>query len=208
MAIWPFGAAKPSAELSSKLVADTLALIPAHTAQEICQHMDLTDEAAALLSPLLTPVEFLKLLIEHEHWLPAVQFLAYGLPNREALRWTCICLQTMQQTSDDPSVTSLVGLAQQWVRQPTDENRLAAAAAAKKTAFDTPAAWAAAAAGWGQASEDAPDIPAPDVNPQLAARGAAGAIAIAAGQSQQADQVYCQFLKIGIELASGHSKPV
>ena len=98
-----------------------------------------------------------------------VKTLAHGMPDREGVHWAA---QSAQKVSDKlpASDAEAMKAAQTWAKNPTPENKAAAAAAAAKTNHRGPGALAAQGAAWAQ-----PAAPAASATP--AAPATAGAAA-------------------------------
>lgn len=182
-----------------------LKLVTAATAAEVCQHWKVPDEAQPLLRPDMSPEQFLKQLMKQKLYLPAVEFLAHGLPKREAVWWACVCLRSVQGSYEQPAFQAQLTAAENWARGPTEENRLAASASVARHGHDTPAAWVASAAGWSGGSFTTPPEPPVPPDEYLTAKSAAGAITLAATQAPKPLKEYPAFLALGIEVANGVS---
>jgi len=80
----------------------------------------------------------------------ALALVARTLPKRYAVAWACDCLKTA--FANDPQATDVdragLALAQQWLADPTEDNRRAAMEFAERDEFSSPGAWVAASAGW------------------------------------------------------------
>lgn len=78
-----------------------------------------------------------------------VKTMAHGMPDREGVHWAA---QSAAKVSDKlpPSDVHAMQAAQTWVKSPTEANKAAAGAAAAKTDFKGPGAWAAQGAAWSQ----------------------------------------------------------
>ncbi len=93
------------------------------------------------------PLVFIQNLLDSATPEDAVGFCAYLLPKREAVWWACQCIRaTMTDMSDEDR--GLVEIAEAWVSQPEEENRVAALEAGMQASDSGPAAWAALAAAW------------------------------------------------------------
>jgi hypothetical protein len=160
-----------------------LTKISGRTVPEITSKSKPQPEAQALLAPGLTPLGYVLALEENKHALDAVNFIAHGLPEREAVWWACQSARTVAEKLNSAERAALAA-AEAWVRSPSPEKKAAAAAAAAKTEFKGPGGWAAQAAGWTQ--DPAPLKPAPKSAdaappPVLTPPAVGGAILLAAG---------------------------
>lgn len=152
--------------------------LAAKTAAEICK--DCKPEAAAkeLLTPQQTPSQFLAALQEKHLSAEMVKVLAHGLPDREGVAWAVQCAQKVAGTLPAADAQALQA-AQAWVKNPSAEKQATAAAAAERTDFQGPGAWAAQAAAW--AGEGTPKPPAADgvASPRLTPQAVAAAVLLA-----------------------------
>jgi hypothetical protein len=128
-------------------VPSLLPKITAPTAAIVCMEYEPAPPAKQLLTPQQTPPQFFDLLEKNHISEEEVNFLAYGLPERESVWWATQCAQ---KVSNPINVTdhAAVKAAEDWVKAPSELTQKAAADAAAKTDFQTPGAWAAQAAAW------------------------------------------------------------
>jgi len=182
-----------------------LVKVTAKTAAEVCKHFSLGEEAKKLLRDGLTPVQFLDTLMEKQQFVDAVRFLAHALPKREAVWWACLCGRAVAGSNAAPKIAAALQAAEKWVVDPSEENRRAAMPAAEAAEFKTPAGCAAVAAFWSGGSLGPPSAPVVPPDPYLTAHGVAGAVMVAAVQSEpeKAPEKYRKFLAQGIEVAKG-----
>jgi hypothetical protein len=160
-----------------------LTKISGRTVAEIASKSKPQPEAQALLAPGLTPLGYVLALEENKHALDAVNFIAHGLPEREAVWWACQSAQMVAEKLNSAERSALAA-AEAWVRNPSPEKKAAATAAAAKTEFKGPGGWAAQAAGWAQdpaplklGPKSADAAPPPALTPPAVG----GAILLAAG---------------------------
>ncbi|HVJ51861.1 MAG TPA: hypothetical protein VM689_05330 [Aliidongia sp.] len=106
----------------------------------------------AVLDDWERPALLLGRLIELELFAEAARYLAYALPEREAVWWACMCVA---HTALEPSVPERHALdaAEAWVRRPDEEMRREAAWAAAAAGYGVPGAWPALAAYWSRRSK-------------------------------------------------------
>src|SRR5947209_1881184 len=69
--------------------APELPKITAPTAAEICAKSKPSPEGKALLTPTMTPPEYLQALKKNKLSVDCVHFLAHGLPEKDAICWAC-----------------------------------------------------------------------------------------------------------------------
>ncbi len=134
----------------------------------------------------------------------AITFCAYLLPRREAVWWGHQCLSQMPDLMSPIDNQHLL-LAENWVRQPEEGERVAALNSAMATDPKTPGVWVALAAGWSGGSmvdEGMSPVPPP---PFLTAKaintGILGALADIDTVSRS--QVLKSFVDMGEQLATG-----
>jgi hypothetical protein len=151
------------------LITPSLPKITAPTAAEVCQGYQPSPEAQSLQVPGQTPAQYLQALKQHQLSGESIKFLAHGMPDREATWWATQSAQKVAPPSN-PADLAAIQAADAWVKNPTPATQQAAAAAAAKTDYQTPGAWAAQAAAWSQ--PPAPALPAAPAVP--AAPGVAG----------------------------------
>ncbi len=179
--------------------------VDAINASELLQHFDLEEGANEVLHPDMNPEGAVAALIEHDFLYDAVRLLAHGLPKREAVWWACIVARQVQTPDTDEDNINALIVAETWARKPTEENRLRCRGLAEKTAYKTPASWAATAASWSTGSlapEGEPEIEPPFY---LYAHAVAGGVTLA-GVELNADQpaeAIKGFLAQGVNLAEG-----
>jgi hypothetical protein len=92
-------------------------------------------------------LEYLRSLAESEEPNKAVAFCAYLLPRREAVGWGCRCVKNLLPklpADEEPALQA----AEAWVRQPEEEQRLAALELGMRSSARSPTTWLTLAAGW------------------------------------------------------------
>jgi hypothetical protein len=100
-----------------------------------------------MIEPADVPsLEFLKTLSEQPPIDKAVGFCAYLLPRREAVWWGCQCVRNLAVPIANEEAT--LQAAENWVREPEDDRRLAALALGRQSNYRLPGTWMALAAGW------------------------------------------------------------
>jgi hypothetical protein len=152
-------------------------------AADLCERIDLSDEARSLLSEYLTPLEFMALLVEKQKFGDAIRILAHLLPKRVAVWWACRCARQAAGDQLPSRLESAVKAAETWATELNEETRYAAFAQANNAGLGTSAgcaAMAAFASAGSLASAGEPVVPPPE---GLAAQLIAGSVLIAAGQN-------------------------
>ena len=126
-------------------VPPELPRISERSAAELCKECKPDPAALQLLNPQQTPAQFLAVLQERNLGADMVKVLAQGLPDREGVAWAVKC--ALKVADKLPAADALaMRAAEAWVKSPTAERQAAAAAAAQRTDFQGPGAWAAQAA--------------------------------------------------------------
>jgi hypothetical protein len=77
----------------------------------------------------------------------AVKSMAHGLPERDSVKRAVASAEKVSNPAHETDLEAIQA-AKAWTQNPTPEAQKAAAAAAGKTDFQTPGAWAAQAAAW------------------------------------------------------------
>jgi hypothetical protein len=100
-----------------------------------------------MLEPADVPsLEFLKALTEQPPIDKAIGFCAYLLPRREAVWWGCQSVRSLAAPIANEEAT--LQAAENWVREPEDNRRLAALALGRQSHYRLSGTWMALAAGW------------------------------------------------------------
>jgi hypothetical protein len=143
----------------------------------------LSDEARSRLDPALNVRALLDSLRHDGRLEDAVRVLTHVLPRQYALAWGCECWQAVHAGIEpDPSDKGALAAALRWLKEPTEENRVAAVELADRLAYRSSAAWLAAAAGWCGGSmlpAGQPEVPPP---PTLSSDAVRSAVFLAAAE--------------------------
>lgn len=180
--------------------------IQAHTAKELLDHFELSDEEAESVLVLdTTPRISIERLMKNGSYMDAVKLLAHALPKREAVWWACLAARAAQSPDTDEANQKALLAAEAWARKPTESNRLRARELGKLTRHKTPSSWAATACAWcagSMAEEGEPEVSPP---PYLYAHAVAGAISLAAVtiNIDEPEVPYETFMAQGIHIACG-----
>jgi hypothetical protein len=181
-----------------------LVKIKAATAAEVAAHFDLKNEARQFLLEGMAPKEFVDALMANRQYLAGIDFVAHGLPPREAIWWGSLCLQHACGDALSASDWAACRAAVQWVLWPTDENRAAAKAPAEAAGLGSPAGALAAAAnqtGGNLAPPKGPPVAPPFAPPKAVAL----AVKLAATKGDPARIIDRQrsYFELGIAVAEG-----
>ncbi len=188
-------------------ITEPLTMMSGRTVPEICGDFELQEEAKPHLNGGLAPHEFLDLLIGAKLYADATRFLTYGLPKRQAVWWSCLCVRSVPACYGDQISAEALQAAEAWVKDPVETNREAALETGGKHKFEmptAPAGWTAMAAGWsgGESTTDDENVPTPPEH--LTAHAASGAILLAAtAVPDRAAETYLKFLETGVQIAQG-----
>lgn len=187
-----------------KIQTEPFRKVAAASAAEVCERVDLSDDAKSMLVPNLSPQGFLARLVEREQMGDAVRFLAFAMPAREGIWWACVSAHRCLPLPT-PLETRCLGLASAWVYEPDDKRRWACMAAAESAKFEGAAAYAALAVFWSGGSlapEGMPECPA---DPKLAPIGVGASVllAITNGDPKRLNERFIDAMKSGIDIADG-----
>jgi hypothetical protein len=163
----------------------------------------LSPEAAALLTPALSPQAFLALLMKGRHFSDAVRFLAFSLPPREGVWWACVTARGGGRLS--PSETDCLERVTAWAYEPDEARRRACMEAAEGLKFEGAAAYAALSAFWSGGSMAPEGMPEAPPDPSLCPTGVGASVllAVAAGEPQSADRRFEEAIERGTDIANG-----
>jgi uncharacterized protein DUF6931/type III secretion system (T3SS) inner membrane Yop/YscD-like protein len=177
---------------------------PERTAEQVCQKLELSPEAKALLTPELEPQPFVEILIEKQRCIDAMGVLAHLLPKRQSVWWACQCVRHMGLPLAAIDQAAL-DAAEQWVADPSEANRRAAQSAAEPTKYRTAAGWAATAAFWSAGSLSHPNLPEVPPADELTGKAVNAALMIAAsaGEPIKIPEYYAAFCRLGLEIVAG-----
>jgi hypothetical protein len=176
--------------------------------EEVLARCELPEEAAVCAQGAPDAAAVIGALIKNRFLVEAARVFAHALPKREAVWWACMCaLHTAGEKLGEPDRKARE-LAEQWVRQQTDELRREAMAQATKAGFQSPEAWAGVAAFWSGDSLAPVDaqtkVPPP---PHLTGVAVVGAVTLASVREKPAlkDARLERFLSSARDIAAGGS---
>ncbi len=135
----------------------------------------------------------------------AVRLAAHALPKREAVWWACMCARAVPDPALAPTDLAALDAAERWVRRPDEAARRTAEAAAHKTQFRSPEAWAAMGAFWSggsMAPEGQPVVPPAE---HLTGVAVAGAVVLSAVRvrPERQEARFLRFLDAARDIAAG-----
>jgi len=176
--------------------------IAAKKALDVTKHYELDEEAEPLLVEDISPLLFIKALMDAELYTEAVKFLAHALPKRESVWWAC---QSAKTDTSPKANTEALAAAEAWVMKPDEENRKGCMELAEKDKMKSSGSWAALAAFWSSGSiindESIEQIVPPP--PFQYAQAVAGAVSIAATGHTSPDEAFIDLIKRGVDIANG-----
>lgn len=122
-----------------------------------------------------TPLEFIAILARSPTPEEAITFSAYLLQRRKAVWWAHECARSVLHLLTDQDRQMLV-LAEAWVREPEEEQRMQALDGGMACDSKTPGVWVALAAGWSGGSMAGPGLPGVPPPPHLTPRAVNAAV--------------------------------
>ncbi len=205
LAILGFGRSSRKCAESAGVV-EPFTMISGRTAA-ICRTFELQEEAEARLEGDPAPHEFVDRLIRAGLHGEATRFLAYGLPEREAVRWAALCVRRVPACWSDEIAKEALAAGEAWVKEPGQSTRERASTAAGRHKFEmptAPAAWVAMAAAWAKSGSAAPAETSAAQPEHMTAHAVSGAIMLAAAvEPDRATESYQGFLETGVKIAQG-----
>ncbi|HUB15618.1 MAG TPA: hypothetical protein VMB34_26970 [Acetobacteraceae bacterium] len=186
-------------------MSQTLSKLAGKGLAPLLPHLKLSDEAAAAVQGCQSATEALDKLAGGGFLMEAARLLAHGLPRREAVWWTCMCAMSTEPPDLPEADRKARAAAEQWVRQPSDQNRIAAKQQADATALATPESWAALAVFFCGESITPEGQPTVAPKPHIAGRTLSGAVVLSAVRKDPARQVarLQRFIESGRNVAAG-----
>jgi hypothetical protein len=170
---------------------------------------DLFDEVPAAGEDILTrptnepSLEFLGVLARSPTPEEAITFGAYLLPRRKAVWWGHECVRSLIHLLTDQDLRMLQ-LAEGWVREPEEQQRIAAMNEAMAARQKSPGVWIALAAAWSGGSMVEPSLPKIPPPPYLTPRAVNGGIlsALARVDVTHRATTLSHFVEMGMSLAT------
>lgn len=173
------------------------------SALRLCELFDLQEIDSPANETILCG-DFLTTMLQKNCFVDSIHFLACGLPKREAIWWSCVCVRVLCGDELSSSELSALKAAEAWVKQPNEERRYETEHLNQVLMHKSPAGWSAQAVFWSGDSVVARGQPKVAPDPQLTARAVSGAVQLAVVQQPQAlVQRYKECIKRGVDIANG-----
>jgi hypothetical protein len=180
---------------------------PTRVASDVARPLSLSDKAVQLLTPTLSPRQFFESLVAVPLLDDAIRFLAAALPKREAVGWAVLCVKDALPKPLEPSAAKALGVAEAWVKDPSEAHRQAAGAAADAAGYGTATGCLAAAAFWSGGSLTPPHLAPVPPRDDLTGTAVTGAILLASASAISGPEpAKAKFVAMGGDVASGRLK--
>lgn len=174
-------------------------------AADLVRGIKLTDEAQAKLRPGVSAEVYFDDLTKSGLHADAIRVLSRLLAPRSGVWWGCLCaweaMAPRKRELDEAAIAAVV----MWLKDPTDENRRAAGAAAKSAGRTTAAGLVGSAAYYSEGSIATPGKTEVPTKPEFTPKLVASAVLTAArsGGASQTTPRMRQYLVIGTEVYRG-----
>jgi hypothetical protein len=183
--------------------ATDFALGSGRSVAEVLAAAELSPGAGDALAAAGDPREFVDRLIVTGNLEDAIAFIAHALPPREGTWWAWLCARAASGAAPPQAVEVTLEATRRWIAEPSDEHRRAAFACAEVAGLGTAVGLAALGAflcGDSLAPANVPAVPPAEFD---ASKAIAGAVMLAAVESQPDDAAGAMngFLQQGLELA-------
>lgn len=187
-----------------KIQTDPFRKVTAASAADVCARVELSQDAKAYFLPTLSPQGYLSLLVDNQQIGDAVRFMAFLLPVREGIWWSCAVAHSNLAEPNELEARCLE-LAAAWVFDPTEERRRSCMKAAEAAKFEGAAAYAALAVFWSGGSMAPEGMAEALPDPSLAPIGVGASIllSITAGDPLKLDQRFEKAMARGVDIANG-----
>jgi pSer/pThr/pTyr-binding forkhead associated (FHA) protein len=179
------------------------------TLPELCAFLEMEEDSLLLLQPEHTPETFVETLDEHERFADAIRVLSFCLPKPRAVWWAYRCVQDLWGDSFSEKENAALDAALRWVKEPTDDNRRLAAAAAEIAEYQSAPSWVALAAFWSEGSLAPPELPVVAPDERLTSQGVSAALLMTAtrGDVTKYQEKFQSIVRTGRDLLSSHAEP-
>ncbi len=147
-------------------------------------------------------MDVLNVLMDAKELDLAVKFLALGLPKKEAIWWSCVCVEAVDK-NPDPNTVGAFKLVNDWARASTEEKRRAAKRISDVLGLYTPMGWVTTAIFWSGGSLAPEGKPPVEPPPMMCGHAVSNAVSMAAENTGDPAECLKRFLKKGIHIAMG-----
>ena len=177
------------------------------TAEQLLMIIPAEEGVREHVSAGLSTTDFITQLISADLLIDAIRYLAIALPRREAIWWALATHRTLSidQENSPPEIKAWE-LVEDWVYNPTEENRAQAQGIAETLDYLTPGSYGAMAVFWSGGSmvpAATGQIVPPGANLTGTAVGASVIMTCAKGDPQKLSTRQKTALEIGLDVAYG-----
>lgn len=175
---------------------------PSPPLSEFCAEIRLSKEARALIDDALSPLDYVRLLIERSHSPDAIHVLSHLFTKREAVWWACQCARQTMDGKLPRAEADALAAVEAWVANPNEETRSGLMTIAMSAGMDKPAGCVAMAAFGSEGSMVGPEYPPTMPKPTLTAELSAASIMMAGvvDDPEKALEQYQRYVEQGIAL--------
>ncbi len=110
----------------------------ARNTKEIAQQAILKAPAIDHLPQAQNARHYAELLIQHDLWMPAINYMSHAIPAREGIWWAWFCARKSVLAKATPDEQRALSLAEAWIAQPSEDNRRAAKFCAERIPSGSP----------------------------------------------------------------------
>ena len=184
------------------MTTDELLAIPS---TEIVQRYKAEPAATSLAKQTPDGQQLLQALIEAEHFVGSVDFLAHWLPKPHGIWWGCLCLWNVEREAETAELNTTLQMIIHWLQTGDDEQRQALSRVKQWFPSQHPAnLLAKAALCCGGSLSDSPlsPVPPPEYLPAVLVSATVKLLASRGGPLQYLPRNQ-QFLQIGQEILCG-----
>lgn len=133
----------------------------------------------------------------------AIQFLALGLPKREAIWWSYIGIEPIEHNKKCLHTQQGLKNINDWVHAPSEARRQSAKSLSDSLELYTPTSWANMAIFWSGGSITPKGKPEVKATPHMCGQAVSNALILAADQSDNPAQTKKQMIQQGLHIAMG-----
>lgn len=112
--------------------------MPALNATDLSRLAAIKPPVSDLLESATSAGHYAELLIQHKHWMQAIAYMSHAITPREAIWWGWFCARKATLPKSNPGSIQALSLAEAWIAQPNEANRLAARKEAQRQPSGSP----------------------------------------------------------------------